>query len=63
LDISASGLRARARLNGAGDDETGYLNPLRDIVALGKTPAEQLLDLYHGSWGGDLSKVYEDVRF
>jgi len=63
LDIAASGLRARARLNGAGDDEAGYLAPLREIVASGKTPAERLLDLYHGAWGGDISHAYRDARF
>ena len=63
LDIAASGLRARARLNGAGDDETGYLAPLREIVASGKTPAERLLDLYNGPWGGDITRVYDDSRF
>jgi glutamate--cysteine ligase len=63
LDISADGLKARARLNGAGDDERGFLAPLREIVARGKTPAEDLLDLYHGAWGGDISRVYQDVRF
>jgi len=63
VDIAASGLRARARLNGAGDDETGYLTPLREILTAGKTPAEQLLDLYHGAWGGDISRIYADARF
>ncbi len=63
VDIAASGLRARARLNGVGDDETGYLTPLREIVDSGKSPADQLLELYHGEWAGDISKVYRDVRF
>ena len=63
IDIAASGLKARARINGAGDDETGYLVPLREIIDSGRTPAEQLLDLYHGKWGGDLGRVYEDARF
>ncbi len=63
LDIAASGLKARARLNGAGDDETGYLAPLREIVASGKSPADQLLELYHGEWGGDLGRAYKDARF
>jgi glutamate--cysteine ligase len=58
LDIARGGLAARGRLNAAGDNETGYLAPLDEIVASGKTPAERLLDLYHGQWGGDLSKVY-----
>jgi len=63
LDIAAAGLKARARLNGAGDDESGYLAPLREIVASGKTPADRLLELYHGEWGGDLSRIYENARF
>ena len=63
LAISQRGLAARARLNAAGDNETGYLQPLEDIVARGTTRAERLLDLYHGAWGGDLSKIYADSTF
>ncbi|WP_066482567.1 MULTISPECIES: glutamate--cysteine ligase [unclassified Sphingomonas] len=63
LDIAHAGLAARARHNGAGDDETGYLDPLREIVRRGKVPAELLLDLYHGEWGGDVSRIYEGSRF
>ena len=58
LNISRSGLAARARLNAGGDNETGYLEPLAEIVASGKVPAQRLLDLYNGEWGGDLSKIY-----
>jgi glutamate--cysteine ligase len=32
LDIARSGLRARAQKNAIGDDETGYLAPLDDVV-------------------------------
>jgi glutamate--cysteine ligase len=63
LAISEAGLRARARFNGAGDDESGFLDPLREIVARGLTPAEQLLERFHGAWGGDVSRVYEDMSF
>lgn len=63
LAISRSGLSARAMLNEAGDNETGYLQPLDEIVATGKTPAERLLDLYHGAWGGDLSQIYGEKSF
>ena len=63
LDIAHAGLAARKRLNGAGDDETGFLDPLREIVASGKTPAERLLDRYHGEWGGDLSRVYDEMSY
>ncbi|TCP35559.1 glutamate--cysteine ligase [Sphingomonas sp. BK235] len=63
LDIATAGLRARARTNAAGDDETGFLEPLREIVRTGKVPAEQLLDRYHGIWGGDVAKVYDEASF
>jgi glutamate--cysteine ligase len=63
LDIARSGLASRARLNGAGDNETGYLSFLEDVVASGKTNAERLLDRYHGEWGGDLSRVYAEESF
>ncbi|MBB4641819.1 glutamate--cysteine ligase [Rhizorhapis suberifaciens] len=63
LGISAGGLAARARLNGSGDNETGYLDSLQEIVASGKVPAERLLDHYHGAWQGDVSKVYEEESF
>jgi len=61
LDIAHAGLAARARLDSSGNDETGFLAPLREIVDSGKTPAEMLLDKYHGEWGGDLSRVYGEA--
>jgi glutamate--cysteine ligase len=63
LDISSGGLAARNRLNASGDNETGFLDPLREIVASGKTPAEMLLDRYHGAWGGDLNRIYDEMSF
>ena len=63
LDIAGRGLAARARLNGAGDDESGFLEPLREVVRTGKTPAEVLLERYHGAWGGAVSKVYDEASF
>ena len=63
LDIAGRGLAARARHSASGDDETGFLNPLREIVRTGKVPAQELLDRYHGAWGGDVSKVYEELSF
>ena len=59
LKIARSGLSARARLNTSGDNETGFLDTLDEIVASGKVPAQRLLDSYHGEWGGDISRVYE----
>lgn len=63
LDIADAGLSARARLNSAGDSEQGFLAPLREIVESGMTPADRLLERYHGAWGGDLSRIYDEESF
>jgi len=63
LEIAAHGLTERARLNPAGDNESGFLDPLRDVVASGKTFADRLLDRYHEEWQGDVSHVYEEFSF
>jgi glutamate--cysteine ligase len=63
LDIASAGLSARARFNASGDNESGFLDPLREVVRTGKVPAQVLLDRYHGEWGGDISRVYEEARF
>ncbi|MCJ2184575.1 glutamate--cysteine ligase [Novosphingobium sp. 1949] len=63
IDIARSGLAARARLNASGDNETGYLEPLAEIVASGKVPAQRLLELYHGEWQGDITRIYKVKSF
>jgi glutamate--cysteine ligase len=63
LDIAASGLNARARFNASGDNESGFLDPLREVVRTGKVPAQVLLDRFNGDWGGDIRRVYEEARF
>jgi len=63
LDIANAGLTARARFNRSGDNETGFLDPLREIVRSGKVPAEVLLEKYHGAWGGDVTRVYDELSF
>ncbi|MCI4590902.1 glutamate--cysteine ligase [Sphingobium sp. BYY-5] len=63
VNIARSGLTARARLNSAGDNETGYLSALDEVIASGKTHAERLLDRYHGEWQGDLSRIYAEESF
>ena len=63
LEIAGAGLNARARFNSSGDNETGFLDPLREVVASRKVPAQRLLDKYHGEWGGDLSRIYGEMSF
>ena len=63
LDLAGAGLAARDRRNAAGDNEAGFLSPLRETVARGKVPAQEMLDRYNGSWGGDVSRAYDEFSF
>ena len=63
LDIAHAGLAARARHDGGGSDETGFLDPLREIVRSGKVPAQMLLDRYHGGWDESVAPIYDEMRF
>lgn len=58
LTICRAGLNARGKLNKSGDNETGYIETLEEIVKSGKTPAQRLLDSYNGEWAGDITKAY-----
>ncbi len=59
MKIAHGGLKARARLNASGDNETGFLDTLDEIVASGKPPAQRLLDAYYGEWGEEVGHVYK----
>ena len=65
LTIAEAGLKARARPGAGGlvPDETHFLSALKDTVASGKTPADELLDHYHGDWHGDLTKIYAGYSY
>ncbi len=63
IDLASRGLAARARLNAAGDNETGFLSPLQDVVDSGITPAERKLKLYHGDWGGSVKPVFTECSY
>jgi glutamate--cysteine ligase len=65
LDLSEAGLRARGRAGSGGliPDETHFLNALRESVETGRTPADELLERYHGDWQGDLSRIYGEYSY
>jgi glutamate--cysteine ligase len=61
--VSAAGLKARARLDAKGEDESQYLAPLHDIAAGAPNQAEQWLARYHGAWQGDVSRIFTEAAF
>ena len=63
LAISRQGLQARNMVSSSGDNETGFLSELDEIAKSGKTPAERLLERYHGEWAGDVRAVFEEMAY
>lgn len=63
VKLSSDGLRRRARIDDGGNDETGYLAPLREVVSSGETPADRLLRLYDTLWGGDLQQIFNAEQY
>ncbi|WP_019959805.1 glutamate--cysteine ligase [Woodsholea maritima] len=59
LAISRQGLKARAKLNGHGENEAHFLDDLDEIASSGVTPAERLLERYHTEWGGQIDPIFE----
>ncbi|MBS0534112.1 MAG: glutamate--cysteine ligase [Proteobacteria bacterium] len=63
LRVSAKGLSRRKRLDRNGRDETRYLRPLEESIARGITPAEELLEKFHGEWGGNVDRIYDEYMY
>jgi glutamate--cysteine ligase len=63
LALAHAGLRRRERIDHVGRDETRHLEPLDRIVDCGKTPAEELLEKFNGSWRGSVEPAYVEYAF
>jgi glutamate--cysteine ligase len=61
--IAKEGLKRRAHFDGGMSDETGYLREMEEIAASGVTPAERLLELYHGPWAGDVKRAFDELPY
>jgi glutamate--cysteine ligase len=63
LRLAQRGLARRRRFDPAGHDEARYLRELQDYVARGITPAEELLEKFHGPWGGNVEPVFREYAY
>ena len=63
LRLAEAGLKRRKRLDHDGRDETRYLRPLQEFVARGITPAEELLEKYHGPWERSVEPVFDEYVY
>jgi glutamate--cysteine ligase len=58
VEIAQAGLRRRAVAGNGMHDETAYLAPLEETLALGRTPAEGLLRQYESRWGHNVEPIF-----
>ncbi len=63
LELARAGLTRRRHFDLGGRDETRYLDVLDDRLARGTTPAQELLDKFHGAWGGSVDPIYTDEAY
>jgi glutamate--cysteine ligase len=60
VGLAREGLRRRAVSGNGVADERCYLAPLEETLALGRTPAENLLAQYETRWGRSVEPLFEE---
>ncbi len=63
LALARAGLSRRGKKGRDGGDETQYLAPLEESVERGITPAEELLEKFHGPWRGSVEPVFTEHAY
>lgn len=65
--LSQAGLKARAIADtscyGLATSEEVYLDPLHRAIESGKTLAEEMLEKFHGPWGGRVDPIYSEYAY
>jgi glutamate--cysteine ligase len=63
LKLARAGLTRRKRFDVSGRDETHYLEVLEDRLSRGTTPAQELLEKFHGPWAGSVDPIYAQEAY
>lgn len=63
LAIARAGLKARKRLNAHGENEALFLDDLDEIAKTGISPAERLLERYHGAWNESVEPIFDEAAY
>ncbi|WP_427454710.1 glutamate--cysteine ligase [Litorimonas sp. WD9-15] len=63
LEISRSGLNARAKMNAHGENETVFLQDLDAMVAAGQSNADRLITKFNREWAGDVMRAYSECIY
>jgi glutamate--cysteine ligase len=63
LVLAHTGLRRRGHVDHLGRDESRHLDPLDRILDAGRTPAEEMLEKFHGPWHRSVDPAYQEYAF
>jgi glutamate--cysteine ligase len=63
LRLARAGLARRQRFDVSGRNETHFLDVLEDRLARATTPAQELLDKFHGKWAGSVDPIYTEEAY
>jgi glutamate--cysteine ligase len=63
LVLAHAGLRRRGHVDHLGRDESRHLDSLDRILDAGRTPAEEMLEKFHGPWQGSVDPAYQEYAF
>jgi glutamate--cysteine ligase len=61
--LAREGLARRGKMSSGDYDETAYLAPLEEVLALKATPAESLLRHYETRWGRSVEPLFDEYSF
>ena len=61
--LARAGLERRNIISSGGLDETQYLAPLEDVLAMKMTPAEEMLKKFHSTWNGSVDPAFTEYAF
>jgi len=62
VNIADFSLKKMKNLNAEGEDESIYLERVKELLSRGYSPADEILELWNNSWKKDLSKLIDYVR-
>ncbi|WP_332059668.1 glutamate--cysteine ligase [Bartonella sp. CB74] len=63
ITISRKGLKNRKQYDVNGVDETIFLSPLEEVIAMGQTDADKFLSHYHSIWGKSVEPVFLEYAY
>ena len=63
LEIARRGLARRDQVDQNGCDETRYLDQIDELAERGITPAEELLEKFHGAWERSVEPVFTEYAY